>query len=326
MNDATSGLHHVTAIAGDPAENVRFYTDVLGLRLVKRTVNFDDPSTYHLYYGDEVGSPGTILTFFPFVDGRSGRVGRGQTSATAFAVPEGSLAYWRERLAERGVDVDDPVDRFGERVLPFRDGDGQPLELVAGRTGGTIEPWADGPVPTEHAVRGFHGVTLDSLDPAATAGVLETLGYEPVAEAGDRSRYRATAGPVGSDGGVAAVVDVLDRPDAPRGEEGIGTVHHVAVRAADADQQERWRERLREAGHRVTPRKDRRYFESVYLREPGGILFEIATDGPGFDRDESVPELGSSLKLPPWLEDDRERIENRLPTIGSADATEGEPT
>nr|WP_121820221.1 ring-cleaving dioxygenase [Halostella salina] len=310
--DRTVGLHHVTAIANDPGANVAFYTDVLGLRLVKQTVNFDDVETYHLYYGDKVGTPGTAMTFFPFANGTSGTVGRGQPSATAFVIPEGSVDYWTDRLESEGVDRDDPVERFGETVVPFRDPDGQPLELVVGES--DIEPWADGPVPAEHAVRGFHGVTLDSLDPAATDGALSALGYEAVAEEGDRTRYRAA-------GDRAAVVEVLDRPDGRHGQQGVGTVHHVAFRAPDEETQLAWRERLVDAGYRVTEQKDRQYFKSIYFREPGGILFEVATDGPGFTRDESVDELGSDLQLPPWLEGSRESIEAALPPLAGAEAT-----
>ena len=301
----TEGIHHVTAVAGDPSENVRFYTDVLGLRLVKRTVNFDDTHTYHLYYGDETGSPGTALTFFPFGEGRPGRSGRGQAVATAFAVPEGSLDYWRERLESHGVTVDDVETRFGAEVLPFADGDGQPLELVESES--AVDPWADGPVPVDAAVRGFHGVTLQSARPDATGRVLELLGLERTAETADRVRYVAP-------GDRATVVDLLTR-ESPRGRPGVGTVHHVAFRVPDAETQMAWRETLSEAGQHVTPQKDRQYFQSIYFREPGGVLFEIATDGPGFTADESVESLGSELKLPSWLEDDREEIRANLPPL-----------
>ena len=301
----TEGIHHVTAVAGDPSENVRFYTDVLGLRLVKRTVNFDDTHTYHLYYGDETGSPGTALTFFPFGEGRPGRPGRGQAVATAFAVPEGSLDYWRERLDSHDVTVGDVETRFGAEVLPFADGDGQPLELVESES--PVDPWADGPVPVDAAVRGFHGVTLQSARPDATGRVLGLLGLERTAETADRVRYVAP-------GDRATVVDLLTR-ESPRGRPGVGTVHHVAFRVPDAETQMAWRETLSEAGQHVTPQKDRQYFQSIYFREPGGVLFEIATDGPGFTADESVESLGSELKLPSWLEDDREEIRANLPPL-----------
>lgn len=307
----TEGIHHVTAVAGDPRENVRFYTDVLGIRLVKRTINFDDTSTYHLYYGDETGSPGTAMTFFPFGGGRPGRPGRGQAVATAFVVPAGSLDYWADRLSENGVSAEERTERFGSGVLAFEDRDGQPLELVEGET--DVEPWADGPVPVDHAVRGFYGVTLQSAAPDSTGRVLELLGFEKEGEDDGRLRYRSA-------GDRADVVDILER-ESPRGRPGVGTVHHVAFRAADDEQQMEWREELSNAGQNVTPQKDRQYFRSVYFREPGGILFEIATDGPGFTRDESVADLGSSLQLPPWVEDDRERIESTLPSL---DPTVGE--
>ena len=314
----TNGIHHVTAVAGDPQENLRFYTAVLGLRLVKRTVNFDDRTTYHLYYGDETGAPGTALTFFPFEGARPGRPGRGQAVATAFAVPEGSLDYWAGRLGDADASVDERRTRFGADVLPLADLDGQPLELVeTDLSDSPIEPWNGGPVPDEHAIRGFFGVTLHSAEPDATANVLDLLGFERVGaetdpdDGAERVRYAAA-------GDRATVVDVLHRGP-PRGRPGVGTVHHVAFRAADEDEQLAWRERLSDAGQFVTPQKDRQYFRSIYFREPGGILFEIATDGPGFTVDESVEALGSELKLPPWLADEREEIESALPPLDVPD-------
>ncbi|WP_232685949.1 ring-cleaving dioxygenase [Halobacterium zhouii] len=305
---ATEGVHHVTAVAGDPAENVRFYREELGLRLVKRTVNFDDPSTYHLYYGDETGTPGTILTFFPFGGGRSGTPGRGQATATAFVVPEGSLEYWTQRFEERDIPHEGPTDRFGARVLAFADPDGQPLELVEGES--DVEPWDGSDVPAEHAVRGFHGVTLHPTDPEATGTVLEALGFESAATeseaSGERVRYVA--------GDRASVVDVLTG-DGPRGRPGPGTIHHVAFRAPDDDAQAALASAASETGVRTTPQKDRQYFRSIYFREPGGVLFEVATDEPGFAIDEDVADLGASLKLPPWLEDDREQLEAALPPL-----------
>lgn len=309
MTIKTSGLHHVTSIASNPQRNVDFYTEVLGLHLVKRTVNFDDKYTYHLYYGDEVGTPGTVLTFFPFEGARQGHVGRGQTNATAFVIPENSVDYWVNRFESKNINVESPHTRFDETVIPFRDHDGQPLELVTGTS--NIEPWADGPVPTDKAIRGFHSVTLDSLNPEQTSTVLETLGYESTTQDGDRTRYETA-------GSRASVIDILDRPDAPRGQQGVGTVHHIAFQTPDTQTQEEWREPLSEIGLRVTPQKDRQYFKSIYFREPGGILFEIATEGPGFTRDESVSDLGTELKLPPWLESDRSMLEKQLPEIEPA--------
>ncbi len=303
MSDAVPGIHHVTFVAGDPEANLKFYTGVLGLRLVKKTVNFDDPSTYHLYYGDEVGSPGTILTFFPFGEGRSGRSGRGQATATRLTIPEGSLAYWRDRLDDHGVDHEEVEDRD---VLAVEDPDGQRLELASGSNDG-IEPWTGGSVPADHAIRGVESVTLHPTDPEATGEVLEELGYERRGESGDRIRFEA---PGDRSTGIEVRTD-----DGPAGTGGAGTVHHVAFRTADDETQNEWRERLTEAGLQVTPQKDRQYFRSIYFREPGGILFEIATDGPGFDRDEPVEALGEDLKLPDWLEEDRERIERTLVPI-----------
>jgi glyoxalase family protein len=320
----TNGLHHVTAVAGGPGANLQFYTDTLGLRLVKRTVNFDDTATYHLYYGNTTGEPGTTITFFPFQEARPGRPGRGQAVATAFAVPVGSLDYWVDQLADSDATVEDRCERFGAAVLSFLDPDGQPLELI--ETDSPVDPWADGPVPEERAICGFFGVTLHSGEPDATINVLELLGFNRDGTAGDpdggeRHRYVA-------DGDHAPVVDVLTR-EPPQSRPGVGTVHHVAFRAADEHEQDAWRERLSDAGQFVTPRKDRQYFQSIYFREPGGILFEIATDGPGFTVDESIEELGSELRLPSWLEDDRERIEAELPPLNAGrrdelgDATHG---
>lgn len=310
MSERISGLHHVTAIASDPHQNMAFYTDVLGLRLVKKTVNFDDPGTYHLYYGDEVGHPGTILTFFPFQNARRGRVGRGQTSATAFVVSPSSLEYWTDRLDEAGVAFEPPLERFDETVIALTDHEGQPIELVGAESG--IGPWDKGPVPAEHAIRGFYGVTLDSLDFEATVHVLQTMGYEQVGSEHNRTRFR------GADD-FAGVVDVLDRPSAIDGQQGAGTVHHVAFRTPDTDTQDQCRQQLVDAGMHVTETKDRQYFKSIYFREPGGVLFEIATEAPGFAVDEPVDTLGRELKLPPWLESQRARIEAKLPSVEAAE-------
>jgi len=307
MRKPIAGIHHVTAMASDPQANVDFYTGVLGLRLVKKTVNFDDPGTYHLYYGDEVGHPGTIMTFFPWPMARRGVQGAGQATVTSFAVPEGSLGFWTERLARLGVTFDGVKTRFDEEVLTLLDPDGLRLELVAradGRPG-----WADGPVPAEHAVRGFDGVTLTEWNLDVTQNVLAgTLGFRRVGEEGDRVRFEAASG-------EGSRVDVLASPSAARGRVSAGTVHHVAFRAADEADQLAWRHAVDESGLYVTPVLDRQYFRSIYFREPGGVLFEIATDPPGFTWDEPVESLGSGLKLPPWLEESRSRIEAALPPV-----------
>jgi glyoxalase family protein len=300
-----AGLHHVTAVSGDPQGTVDFYRDVLGLRLVKLTVNFDDTSTYHLYLGDETGEPGTSLTFFPF-GGRPGRPGERQATATAFAVPRGSLPWWEDHLAGAGVTVDGPrMERFDDTVVRFRDPDGLPLELVEAES--EVDPWTGGPVPAEHAVRGFHGVTLTPTDATATGSVLETMGFERTGENGDRIRYSGRSD-------HAAVVELITG-EADRGRPGPGTVHHVAFRTPDEASQDAWQTELREAGLGVTAARDRHYFRSIYVREPGGVLFELATEGPGVTRDEDADDLGSDLCLPPWLEEDRDSIETALPTI-----------
>lgn len=304
------GIHHVTAIAGDPQANVDFYAGVLGLRLVKKTVNFDDPGTYHLYYGDQVGRPSTIMTFFPWPGAPRGRRGTGQLTVTGFSIPQRSMGFWRERLRAHGVELAASPERFDEAVLRLRDPDGLEVELVAHDGADRREPWGGGPVPEEHAVTGFAGVTLTEHASEATARLLtETMGFRHTGEDGPRLRFDA------GDGGPGARVDVLS---APRGRPGLvaaGTVHHVAWRVAGDDAQRTWRETLVASGLAVTPIVDRNYFRSIYYREPGGVLFEIATDAPGFTADERPDELGRALRLPPWLERHREQIERVLPPL-----------
>jgi catechol 2,3-dioxygenase-like lactoylglutathione lyase family enzyme len=304
------GIHHLTAIAGEPQRNVDFYTGVLGLRLVKLTVNFDDPGTYHLYFGDELGRPGTILTFFPWPGAPRGRRGTGQATTVSFSVPEAALGYWTERLKAHSVSFDAPRARFDEEVLAFLDPDGLPLELVAheGTQNGT--PCEDGPVPSEYALRRFFGVTLSEASAGPTASFLtETLGFRPVGESDARARYA-----VGADG-AGSYVDVFPLPSDTRGQVAVGTVHHVAWRTPTNEEQAAWRERLAAQGRQVTPVVDRQYFRSIYFREPGGVLFEIATDPPGFTVDENPEQLGARLLLPPWLESERPRIEGILPPL-----------
>jgi glyoxalase family protein len=306
---AVLGLHHVTAIAGDPKRNLRFYTQVLGLRFVKWTVNFDDPGTYHLYYGDELGRPGTALTFFPWPGAPRGRRGAGRWTAVAFSVPERSLGYWRDRLAAHGLGPEDADVAFGEERLAFLDPDGLRLELVAVGDD-PREPWARGLVPPEHAIRGLHRVTLLEAGYEAIARLLaEGMGLRPVAEQGARARF--AAGP----GGPGALVDPLAAPDAPPGLLGVGTVHHVAWRVVDEEALRSGRAALVARGVDATRVIDRLYFRSVYFRGAGGEIFEIATAGPGFTVDESPDALGSALRLPPWLEPYRRRIEAGLPPL-----------
>jgi glyoxalase family protein len=302
----TAGLHHVTAIAGDPQDNADFYVGMLGLRMVKRTVNHDDTGTYHFYFGDGEGTPGTNITFFPWgPDGRPGRFGAGQTRTTAYLVPEDSLKYWAQRLADAGVESE-RIERFDETALRFGDPDGIELELVAAGAESRATTWPESPVPERHQLRGFYGVTLGVAEFGATAEVLtDVLGYELAREADGRRRYRSDSG------GPGSVVDLVEVEG--RGRMGVGTVHHVAFEAADVEEQAAWREAYRAAGLQPTEVIDREYFQSIYVREPGGFLFEMATTGPGFTADESLDELGSSLVLPEWLEDERERIEAELP-------------
>ena len=310
MSSPILGLHHVTAIANDAQANVDFYAGVLGLRLVKKTINFDDPSTYHLYYGDGVGSPGTVMTFFPWPGVRRGALGSGQTSTTAFAVPEHSLDFWRRRLEESPVRAHG-IERFGLPGLAFADPDGLRLELLASaRPDDGREPWNGSSVLAEHAIRGLDGVTLLHADCTATESVLVgAMGFRKVAVDGERVRYES------GDGGSGTFVDLLHDPNAVPGRVAGGSVHHVAFRVANDDAQSAWQSRLLDAGHPTTEVKDRMYFHSIYFREPGGVLFELATDNPGFATDESVAELGTGLRLPPWLESDRDRIERGLPSL-----------
>jgi len=311
MDTQILGIHHVTAIAGDPQRNLDFYTGLLGLRLVKLTVNYDDPGTYHLYYGDATGRPGTILTFFTWPDAPRGRLGTGQTAATALAIPRASLGYWVERLVQHGVAHEGPTVRFGtldEETISFRDPDGLALELVAAPRAEERPGWEGGSVPAEHAIRGVHGVTLWEERPERTAALLtETLGFRRVAEEGGLVRYAAGAG------GPGTFVDVRDAGNPRRGSVAVGTVHHVAYRTPTDEGQRAWLADLAGHGAHVSPIMDRQYFHSIYFREPGGVLFEIATDLPGFATDEPTERLGTGLRLPAWLESHRAELEAALP-------------
>ena len=303
-------IHHVTAIAGDPQRNLDFYTGLLGLRLVKLTVNFDDPGSYHLYFGDEAGRPGSILTFFPWPDGRRGRQGTGQVGTVSLAIPPASLGWWIERLLQHGIRYDGPARRFDEQVLAFADPDGLLLELVATPRVADVAPWTDGPVPAEHAVRGVHGATVWEDGDRGTADFLTRLmGFRQVGEEGNRLRFESAGT------GAGSVVDLRRVPGFWAGAGGVGTVHHIAFRASSDGAQLEHRARLESVGVETTPVVDRQYFRSVYFREPGGVLFEIATDPPGFTLDEPVAELGTSLKLPPMYEPMRERIARALPPV-----------
>ena len=302
MTRSIPGIHHVTAISGPPQANVDFYTRQLDQRLVKKTVNFDDPGTYHLYYGDTTGSPGTIMTFFPFADAGPSRAGPGMASAHAYAVSAGQFDAWMDRLASDAVDFNGPTERFGQRVITLHDPDGAPVELIETTRN------------SNETLDGFHSVTLWEQDIAPTAQLMKDIfGYE---ETGHETvngieRLRLTA-PGDARG---AVVDLM-RSDTPSiGRSGAGTIHHVAFRAQDNAVQLEWREKIASAGHHVTPVIDRQYFNAIYFREPGGVLFEIATDPPGFAVDEDRAHLGETLKLPPQYEANRDRIEAVLPPL-----------
>jgi glyoxalase family protein len=307
MQHDLPGLHHVTAIAGDPQRNVDFYTGVLGLRLVKITINYDDPGSYHFYYGDEAGSPGSILTFFAWPGGYRGARGTSQATVTSFSVPEGGLDYWQQRFAAHSIPFEPPVRRWDEEALTFYDPDGLQLELVAHSGAEERAGWNHGSIPPEYALRGFHSVTLALRDSAPTATLLtDTLGFRLLREEGNRSRYAA------GEQGTARTVDLLTLPQVQRGAVGVGTVHHIAWRTPTDAQQQTWQELLATQRVHVSPIMDRQYFHSIYFREPGGVLFEIATDLPGFTTDEPLAQLGSSLRLPNWLEPQRDRIQKGL--------------
>ena len=303
------GLHHVTAIASDPQRNLDFYTEVLGLRFVKRTINFDDPGTYHFYFGDDAGSPGTILTFFPWPRASRGSLGVGETSATAFSVPRPSLEFWERRLLAAGIPVERTGERFEEEVLSFADPDGMRLEIVGHQDAGVAKAPRTSGVSPEHAIRGFFGVTLCEGGYEKTVGVLATMGFHKIGEHGTRFRFAAKGSALGNH------IDVLVQPQLSYGRMGAGSVHHIAFRAEDDASQREWREVLVASSLDVTPVLDRTYFHSIYFREPGGVLFELATDPPGFTFDEPIELLGEALKLPPWLEPQRSRVERMLPPI-----------
>lgn len=299
----TAGIHHMSAIVGNPQENVDFYAGVLGMRMVKKTVNFDDPGTYHLYFGDEVGSPGSIITFFPWPNARQGRIGSGQVGITVYVVPEGSLSFWEKRLKTFNINFE-KTTRFGEEYLDFLDPHGLHLEMVA-RKSGKNSNWTFGGVPADKAIKGFGGAVLLSSRPNQTIEALtNVLGLVRVDEEGDFIRFQSTAE-------IGNIIDVK-KTVVPKGSIGVGTVHHIAWRAIDEDDHKEWREHISNFGYNVTPFTDRQYFDAIYFREEGGILYEVATDPPGFAHDESVETMGTKLMLPPWLEERRVQLENTL--------------
>lgn len=306
------GLHHVTAVTRNAQQNVDFYRQVLGQRLVKKTVNFDSPDAYHLYFADQIGTPGSVLTFFAWPNLKRGVRGNGETTAVAYNVPAGSLGFWQEHLQQNGVTTQPVEMRFGEQVLVLEDPDGMQVELVESGAEAGIQFWEAGPIRQEYALGGFHSVTLwlEAIEPTAEL-LTRQMGYTFTERAGNRLRF--TGGP----GALARYVDILHRPRQPedlpdKAIFGAGSIHHIAFRVPNDEEQLVYQASLRAAGYGVTPVRDRNYFRSVYFREPGGVLFEIATNTPGFDIDEHVEALGESLKLPEWFEPNRELIEQSL--------------
>jgi glyoxalase family protein len=310
MNNRIKGIHHITAIAGNAKKNFDFYTRVLGLRMVKKTVNFDDPHTYHFYYGDKVGTPGTILTFFPWEGIQTGRKGARQVTEIGYSVPEGSLDFWVKRLDENNVIYNKPSVKFGEEYVSFLDPDGLKFELTVPKQPDTREPWTTNEVSAENATRGFHHITITSNKMDATAKVLtDVFGYKLLEQ--DVNRYRFVTDAVEN----AAIVDIVEIPAEIAGHVAGGSVHHVAFRVENEEVLMQYREKIMNMGLNITEKIDRNYFYSLYFREPGGVLFEIATDNPGFSVDEPVEELGNGLKLPAQYEAYRDEIEQSLPKL-----------
>ena len=303
------GIHHITAIASDPQRNVDFYVQVLGLRFAKRTVNFDDPSTYHFYFGDRTGRPGTAITFFAWPGARRGARGIGQVIAASFAVPKGSLDYWKSRFEAHHVFSEQMPARFRGAALRFSDPDGLMLELIESTTLDEVDLKYESEVPKMFAIHGFHAPTLEVQELKPSEDLLGALGFELIGEEKLRKRFSVNSKL------TSAGVDLMARPDGQFGINSAGTVHHIAFRCADEDEQLRWRRQVVDLGLHVTPVIDRFYFHSIYFREPGGILFEIATEGPGFTVDESARHLGELLKLPPQYEQHRAEIERALSPI-----------
>jgi glyoxalase family protein len=310
MENKILGIHHITAIAGDAQRNYDFYTKVLGLRLVKKTVNFDDPGTYHFYYGDEVGTPGSILTFFPWENVHKGRVGTGMATEIGYSVPKGSLDFWTNRFRQLNVKHAEAAERFGEAYVSFEDPDGLLLNLIVSDTDDNRKPWTTNDVKEDAATKGFHSVVLTVRKLEPTAKVLtDIFGYKLLSQQGNRYRFVTDAN------ATANVVDIVEEPNGNYGHNAGGTNHHVAFRAKDDNIMMEFREKIVSAGLNITEKIDRNYFYSLYFREPGGVLFEIASDNPGFATDEPVSELGTHLMLPPQYENYRSRIEEWLPVL-----------
>ncbi|MBC7846332.1 MAG: ring-cleaving dioxygenase [Flavobacterium sp.] len=311
MENKILGIHHITAIAGDAKRNFNFYSKILGLRFIKKTVNFDDPGTYHFYFGDEIGSAGTILTFFPWGEGiQQGRKGSGMATEIGYSVPKGSLDFWEKRLDQHNVIYNKPSKKFGERYVSFLDPDGLKLELIESKTADNRIPWETDEIKADNALKGFHNITLTLTNIKATAAILtDVFGYQLIEQ--DVNRFRYATDTVEN----AAIVDLVELADEKRGHVANGSVHHVAFRVKNDEILMHFREKIDALGLGITPQIDRQYFHSLYFREPGGVLFEIATDNPGFTVDETLENLGKDLKLPPQYESRREEIEKHLVKI-----------
>jgi glyoxalase family protein len=310
MENRVLGLHHITAIADDAKRNFKFYTQVLGLRMVKKTVNFDDPGTYHFYFGDEIGTPGTILTFFPWEGIGQGYTGTGMATDIGYSVPSGSLDFWASRFNEFNVKHGPAGERFGEQFLSFQDPDGLKLDMIIQAAEDKRKPWVTTDVDAQSAIRGFHSITLTLRRVEPTAKILtDIFSYKLLRQEGNRYRFFTDA--IES----ASVVDIIEAPNTHAGRNAAGTNHHVAFRVKDDNILMEFHEKVAARGLSITPKIDRDYFFSLYFREPGGVLFELATDNPGFTKDEPVDKLGSSLKIPKQYESSRERIEQALPDL-----------
>jgi len=308
MEKHHKGIHHITALAGDAQRNYDFYVKTLGMRLVKKSVNQDDPGIYHLFYGNTNGSPGSGLTFFPWPMARQGKPGLGEAVKVALAVPEGSINFWAEHFGKEGVEFDGPYNRFGQDAIGFKDPDRLQLELVFDEKAGQLPGWGQGTVPAQYGIRGFRGTTLRLKETEPTARVLKNVfGFKEI-EGGENARLYTTDAPIG---GSVIIEEGEEKPSA----SGRGIIHHVAFRAKDENEQLTMREKIMKMGLHPTEVINRHWFRSVYFQSPGGVLFEIATDGPGYNVDEDVDKLGEKLILPPWLEPRREMIEKRLPEI-----------
>lgn len=311
MDNTILGIHHITAIAGDAKRNFDFYTKILGLRFVKRTVNFDDPHTYHFYFGDEQGTPGTILTFFPWGDKvRKGNRGAGMATEIGYSVPEGSLDFWMDRFEKNNVIYNKPAVKFGQKYLTFLDPDGLKLELIETPATDDRKPFETEEIKANIATKGFFNTTLTLNSIKATALILtDVFGYRLIAQESNRYRYATDAI------GTANVIDLVELPTEPRGIGAGGTIHHIAFRVKNDEVQMEFHKKITALGLTITPQIDRNYFHSLYFREPGGVLFEIATDNPGFTVDEPLEELGTHLKLPAQYEPQRSTIEKHLVTL-----------